>query len=212
MAEIAAKTVNAFLMPGEAVLSLIGAIAPEAEAIMRIDYGATIYPLIFSLIAWTAVLVIGLYVVKIVKNLAWQTSALVHTFIYWVRNSLGNIKTRLLWQYRRFFPHQSDDTQLVSQEEFDKLDIAVLRTLFKKGPAIAASAPELAEVFTLRPAQVQRRLEKLAQNHMLRTVIGSTDGYDNYRLTDSGLTFITMMQRQARMTANVSPVSASGTG
>lgn len=212
MAELVTNTVNAFLMPGEAVLSLIGRIAPETEAIMRIDYGATVYPLIFSLLAWTIAMVIGLYIVKIVKNAAWQTNALIHTFIYWVRNSLGNIKTRLLWQYRRFFPHESDDTQFVSREEFDKLDIAVLRTLFKKGPGVASSAPELAETFTLRPAQVQRRLEKLADNHMLRTVIGSTDGYDNYRLTDSGLTFITMMQRQSRMTGNVSPVSASGSG
>jgi hypothetical protein len=212
MAEITATTVTMFLMPGEAILSLIGGISPETEAIMRIDYGATIYPLIFSLLVWTLALIIGLYIVKFVKNALWQTSALFRTFVYWIKSSLGNIKTRLLWQYRRFFPHRSDDTQLVSQEEFDKFDIAVLRTLFRKGPGAAASAPELARAFDLRPVQVQRRLEKLAQNHMLCAVTGPIEVYENYRLTDSGLTFITMMQRQARVSANVSPVSVSGPG
>ena len=198
MAETVSAIYRAFLMPGEAILSLIGKVAPETEAIMRIDSGATIYPLIFSLAAWTVALVIGLYVIKIVKNAFWQTSALILTLIYAVKNLFGNLKTRLLWKYRQFFPHKTDNGHEVSQEEFDKLDIAVLRALFKGGPGTATSAPDLAEKFKLRPAQVQRRLEKLSANQMLRTVIGSTDGYDNYRLTDSGLAFITMMQRRAR--------------
>lgn len=212
MAESVAAIVEAFLLPGESVLVLIGKLSPETEAIMRIDYGGTIYPLIFSLVVWTLVIVLGLMLYGIIKNALWQANALVHTFFYWVKNTAGNLKTRLLWQYRRFFPHRSDDTEVVSQEEFDKLDIAVLRALFKQGPATASSAPDLAEKFSLRPAQVQRRLDKLTHNQMLRTVMGSTDGYDNYRLTDSGLTFITMMQRQARVAPGVSPVSASGSG
>jgi hypothetical protein len=31
---------------------------------------------------------------------------------------------------------------------------------------------------------------------MLDTVIGSTDGYDNFRLSPSGATFVAMWQRQ----------------
>ena len=212
MAKTVEAIVNAFLMPGEATFSFIGWVSPRAEAIMRIEPGGTIYCLVFSLLAWTLVLVVGLYLLKIIKNAAWQTSALVRTFHYWVRNQLGLIKTRLLWKYRQFFPHTSDSDQVVGQEEFDTLDIAVMRALFKQGPGTSTSAPDLAEKFSLRPAQVQRRLEKLAQNHMLRSVIGSTDGFENYRLSDSGLTFITMLQRQARVSAGVTPVSASGSG
>ncbi len=212
MAKTAAAIYHAFLIPGEAILSLIGKISPQTEEIMRIDYGGMIYPLIFALVAWTITLIIGLWILRFLRNLAWQTSAICHTMVHWVKMSLGNLKTKLLWKYRQFFPHKERSNHIVSQEEFDKLDIAVLRTFFQKGPGIATSAPELAEKFTLRPAQIQRRLEKLSQNQMLRSVIGSTEGYDNYRLTDSGLTFITMMQRQARVSAGVSPVSASGSG
>ena len=74
------------------------------------------------------------------------------------------------------------------------------------------SAPELTGQLKLRPAQIQHRLENLMHHQMVQSVIGSTDGYENYRLTDSGLAFITMMQRQARVTPGVSPVSASGSG
>ena len=212
MAKTVEAIVNAFLLPGEAILSLIGKVAPETEAIMRIDYGATIYPLVFSLVVWTVALIVGLIIIKMIKNAVWQTAALIRTFHYWVRNQLGNIKTKLLWKYRKFFPHKSDIDAIVGQEEFDRLDIAVMRTLFKQGPAMASSAPDLAEKFSLRPAEVQRRLEKLAENHMVRSVIGSTDGFENYRLSDSGLTFITMMQRRARVSSGVTPVSASGSG
>ena len=58
------------------------------------------------------------------------------------------------------------------------------------------SAPELAEKFTLRPAQVQSRLEKLRKNNMLRPTKGTTDGFENYGLTDSGQAFVAMFQRQ----------------
>ena len=48
--------------------------------------------LLFALVAWTLVLVLGLFIYKIIKNAFWQTSALIRTFIYWVRNTIGNIK------------------------------------------------------------------------------------------------------------------------
>jgi RIO-like serine/threonine protein kinase len=84
--------------------------------------------------------------------------------------------------------------------EFDDIDLAVLRTASAQGPGFALSAPELAEKFTMRPAQVQRSLDRLRQNKMLDSVIGSTDGYDNYRLTDSGFAFLAMLQRQQART------------
>ena len=80
--------------------------------------------------------------------------------------------------------------------EFDDLDLAVLRSATMQGAGFAMSAPELAEQFRMRPAQVQRSLNKLSKNKMLAYVIGSTDGFDNYRLTDSGAAFFSMWERQ----------------
>lgn len=80
--------------------------------------------------------------------------------------------------------------------EFDDLDLAVLRSASVQGAGFALSAPELAEQFRMRPAQVQRSLNMLSKNKMLAYVIGSTDGFDNYRLTDSGAAFFAMWERQ----------------
>jgi DNA-binding MarR family transcriptional regulator len=212
MAETAKAIYQAFTLPGEWILSVIGRFSPQAEEIMRVDHGAIIVPFVLSLLAWTLVIVAGLMISRMFRNFAWQTAAICRTLVWRVKMSLGSLKTRLIWKYRQFFPHRGDHGEMVSREEFDNIDIAVLRLLFQRGPGMAMSAPELAEKFSLRPAQIQHRLDSLMQNQMLRSVIGSTDGYENYRLTDSGLTFITMMQRQARVTPGVSPVSASGSG
>ncbi len=212
MAETAKAIYQAFTMPGEWILSVIGRFSPQAEEIMRVDHGAVIVPFVLSLLVWTLVIVGGLLVSRICRNIAWQIAALARTLVWRLKMGVGSLKTRLIWKWRQLFPPKESSSEIVSREEFDNIDIAVMRTLFKRGPGMAVSAPELAEKLKLRPAQMQHRLENLMQNHMLRTVIGSTDGYDNYRLTDSGLAFITMMGRQARVTAGVSPVSASGSG
>ncbi len=210
MANTVAAIYNAFLLPGEAILTLIGKISPQTEAIMRIESGAVIYPLLLSLVAWTVMLVIGLMIFRIVRNAFWQTSALVRTLIHAVKLSLGNFKTRLVWKYRQLFPHTSSREESVLQAQFDDIDIAVLASISHRGPGIATSAPDLAQKYKLRPAQIQHRLDKLVSHQMLRSIKGSTDGYENYRPTDSGLAFIAMCERQAAQRLNL--VSASGSG
>ena len=86
----------------------------------------------------------------------------------------------------------------VPEIDFDDLDLAVLRSAAARGPGLATSAPEIAEKFKLRPSQVQRSIDKLRQSRMLDTVIGTTDGYGNFRLSPSGAAFVAMWQRQNR--------------
>ncbi len=212
MAETAKAIYQAFTMPGEWILSVIGRFSPQAEEIMRVDHGAIIVPFVLSLLVWTLVLVGGLFLSRMCRNAAWQVAALCRTLVWRVKMGVGSIKTRLIWKWRHFFPPKDNRSQVVGREEFDNVDIAVLRTLFKRGPDMTVSAAELAEKLRLRPAQVQHRLDNLTENHMLQSAVGSTNGRDIYRLTDSGLAFITMMSRQARVTAGVSPASASGSG
>lgn len=212
MAETAKAIYHAFTLPGEWLLSVVGHLAPQAEEIMRAEHGAIIVPFVLSLLVWTLLIIAGLMVSRMFRNLAWQTAAICRTAVWRLRMALGSLKTRLIWKYRQFFPHKGDDSAMVSREEFDKVDIAVLRTLFKQGPGAAVAAPELARTLPMRRAQVQQRLDNLARHQMLAPVKGSRGRFEYYQLTDSGLAFITMMQRQARTTIGVSPVSASGSG
>ncbi len=94
-------------------------------------------------------------------------------------------------------PRREDDgIDAVPGIDFDDLDLAVLRSAAAGGPGMATSAPEVAEQFKLRPSQVQRSVDKLRRNKMLDVVIGTTDGYENVRLSPSGATFVAMWQRQ----------------
>lgn len=64
-----------------------------------------------------------------------------------------------------------------------------------RGRGFTTSAPELASNFGLRPAQFQKSLSNLQSSKMISTVIGSTDGFDNYRLTDYGAAYMKMWER-----------------
>ena len=210
VAEYASAMYRGILAPGEILLSWIEAIAPQTAAIMTTGNGGAITLLILTLLAWTLIVVAGLLLSRLCRKIAWQISALIRVFFYRVKMFVGDMKTRLIWKYREYFPHKTTQTESVSQAQFDDLDIAVLASVSRRGPGMATSAPELAEKYKLRPAQIQDRLDKLAQNHMLCSVIGSTDGHENYRLTDSGLALIAMCERQAA--ARIKPTCASASG
>ena len=92
---------------------------------------------------------------------------------------------------------------------FDKLDILVLEFAAAKGPGFAISAPEIAEELSLRPSEIQERLDKLTRFTMLQSVIGSTDGYENFRLTQAGETYASMLQGKRPATAVPAPKAAN---
>ena len=76
----------------------------------------------------------------------------------------------------------------------NRLDLMVLELAKAAGPSFALSAPELSDRMNLRPAQIQQCLEKLSQNNLLDFTLGTTDGYENYRLNDTGSYILTMWQ------------------
>ena len=79
---------------------------------------------------------------------------------------------------------------------FDDFDFTVLQATADCGPGTTTSAPELVSKYGLRPAQFQKSLSKLRSSKMITAVIGSTEGFDNYRLTDYGAAYMKMLQRR----------------
>lgn len=76
------------------------------------------------------------------------------------------------------------------------MDFTVLQAAADLGPGFTTSAPELASQYGLRPSQLEESLLKLQDNKMITSVLGSTDGFDNYRLTDSGAAYIRMWDQR----------------
>lgn len=197
LGESADAIYRAFLSPGDLLLSFFEYLAPESVAVLTLGQGAIIVPFVLALLFWTTLAVVGLLVLGICKNVLRQVDAITRTILHRLSLALGNLKMKVVWKFRSLLPRRKvSGISMAPMVEFDDVEIAALRFASARGPGFTISAPELAEKFTLRPAQVQRSLDKLNKNKMLCSVIGSTDGYENYRLTDSGSAFVEMLQRQ----------------
>ena len=188
-----------YLVPGDFVLSKFAELAPLTAASWGIANSddSIAAAAILSGIFWLLMTFIALRLYRYSSSLLRNIVALYHTAWYRGRQAAGSLKTLLLCRLREFVPRRRDDGIDTTPEiDFDDVDLAVLRTAAARGPGLATSAPEIAEKFKLRPAEVQRSVDKLRRNRMLDTVIGNTDGYDNFRLSPSGATFVAMWQRR----------------
>ena len=188
-----------YLAPGDFVLSKFAELAPLTAASWGVPAGAdaTVVTAVTSGIFWLLMSVIAWRLFRYGQSFLRNLVAVLHTIWYRSRQAAGSLKTRVICRLREFVPRRRDDgIDAVPEIDFDDLDLAVLRSAAARGPGMATSAPEVAEKFKLRPSQVQRSVDKLCRNNMLDTVIGTTDGYENFRLSPSGATFVAMWQRR----------------
>lgn len=201
---------NAFAWPGEYALPQLGNMVPDITAYMSTPTNYTTAVVILSLIYWYLVVVLMTIFVRTCRDVARIVTATARTIIFRIILEAGNAKTRLVCRLRQRLPWgKTAQDATAPAVEFDKLDIAILKAAVVKGPGFAFSAPELAEQFSLRPVQVQRSLDKLCSNTMITTVLGSTEGFGNYRLTDSGNSFVGMWAQQKPRTVEDSTMSDS---
>jgi hypothetical protein len=186
--DLALSIYGAFVMPGDIVLTMLGVAGDDRTVSMLF---------IISLTVWFLIAVAGLGVLKLAQNAARFVSAMFRTVMYRMSLAVGNFKTKLILKLRQLFPKRAArNADAIPMVEFDDIDLAVLRTAAARGPGFTTSAPEIAEQLTLRPAQIQRSLEKLSHNKMLEYTIGSTDGFDNYRVSQMGSAFALNWSRQ----------------
>ena len=190
-----------FLAPGDFLLAQYLQHAPLSAARAGIAHDADTLVLssVVSLFFWLIVLFALWRVVRLCGDFIRTVGAVLLTIRYKIGYVVGGWKTRFVIRFReRFPPREQSGIEAVPEIDFDDLDLAVLQTAAAGGPAFALSAPELAEKFRMRPAQVQKSLERLRKNRMVDIVIGSTDGFQNYRLTPTGETFVSIWQRQSQ--------------
>ena len=190
---------NFFTLPGEYAINQLTLHAPGLASLLGItEAGASItFTIVLSLVIWMLGCVSVWGSTRLVQNLYRITGALVRTFWYRITQAAGGLKTRFVCNFRQLFPvHHSDRHKAASEVEFDDFDFTVLQAAAKHGPGYTTSAPELASQFGLRPSQFHESLSKLHGNRMIATVIGSTEGFDNYRLTDYGEAYIKMWERR----------------
>lgn len=189
---------KSLLLPGEFLLQKLAEHAPGLAATLGMaDKAPSLLSLIVvSIVSWL-LLAVAVYVAfRICRALLRIVSSWLRIIAYRTSSFLGSLKTRLVCKIRQWFPAGTQATADLPTVEFDDLDLAVLRSTAACGPGFTTSAPELAGELTLRPVQVQRVLEKLRKYNMVDNVIGSTDGFDNYRLSRMGAAYMTRWKQQ----------------
>jgi hypothetical protein len=190
---------EAFVSPGVFLLSHFAAQVPTlAETLGVVDKQSGILPLILSLAVWFLLAVVAIKILQLWQNLLRIVTATCKAITFRVSLAKRNFRTALTRTLRRLIPGQSNRAVTTLEVEFDDLDLAVLRSTARLGPGFTTSAPELAGQLQLRPGMIQGSLDKLSNNKMLDCVIGSSDGFETYRLSQSGAYYMAMWLRQER--------------
>lgn len=188
-----------FILPGDFLLSLFAEHLPSLASKLGVgsDDHSVILSTVVALLSWICAAIVVWASVRLALNISRILGAGCRTISFRVSLALGNFKTQIVCKIRAMVPRRRpENSDSAPEVRFSDLDMAVLRSAAACGPGFATSAPELAEQLTMRPAQIQRSIDKLVENKLLDSVIGSTDGFDNYRLSLSGTTFMTMWERR----------------
>lgn len=189
----------AFMLPGEFLLSRFVAIAPVSAERFGIagEAAGTTLPVVLSSLTWILLFLVLWMLLRLLRKAARIAGTAIRIFFFRISVAVCSFKTKLVLKLRELLPQRKQaELSPIPMVEFDDLDLAVLRCASARGPGFALSAPELAEQFSMLPSQIQRSFDKLCKNKMLDDVIGATDGFTNYRLTDAGAAFVAMWQRQ----------------
>ena len=188
-----------FTLPGTYLLEALTEHAPGITALLGISNPSDSIALVIvlSALAWVFA-VIGCWgIVTLGRNFYRISEAIIRTLWHRAMQSVGNVRTWVICRYRGLLPKKTTSSPKVTpQISFDDFDFTVLRAAAERGPGFSTSAVELADKYSLRPSQFERSLGKLNSNKMITTVIGSTDGFDNYRLTDYGAAYLQMWEQR----------------
>ena len=195
--EVGNTIYKVFVLPGEFVLSWLYEFVPTAAAQLNIisDKQSALTLIVLSFLLWSLLAFAVAKMWQLLQNLIRITTAAGRTLFFRVSLAFGNLEKRVMRGLQRLIPQRSAAAVAVPEVDFDDLDLAVLHSAAARGPGFTTSAPELAEQLTYRPTQIQRSLNKLSKNKLLDGVIGSTDGFDNYRLSESGSHFVATLRR-----------------
>jgi hypothetical protein len=190
---------NFFTMPGTYLLEALTVHAPGITALLGISSpsNSIVLVIVLSGLAWIFAVIACWGIVMLARNCYRISEAIIRTLWYRATQFAGNVRTWMICRYRSLLPKQAASSpEAMPEVLFDDFDFTVLQAAAERGPGFSTSAAELASKYSLLPSRFQKSLGKLSSNKMLTTVIGSTDGFDNYRLTDYGAAYLQMWEQR----------------
>jgi hypothetical protein len=191
-----AAAYDLLLLPGNYLLSIV---TRTPDAAILSDGDALLLRSVVSALVWLVIIGLIWQLLRLIKSIARVLLAIWLTAKFRVEQGLRNFRTRLVCAFRQLVAgRRFQHIQGTSEVEFDDIDVAVLRNGAGLMPGHALSIAELAGRLTIRPSLVQSSIEKLRKLKLVELAFGSTDGFENYRLTGHGVTLLAAWRRNAR--------------
>ncbi len=190
---------NLYLVPGRFLLDLIAVYAPPVASWLGLESSSE--PVVLTIVLSTLLWLIMCATIWTITRVAFHArrigEAVVYNAFHSVANAFGSARTWLLCRYRgRFSAFPDNDSAVPVETDIGSFDLAVLQAAAEAGPGYTTSAAELANRFNMLPSRFVQSLQRLHRNQMIDTTIGSTDGFDNYRVTMHGAAFADMCRNR----------------
>ena len=189
-----------FMTPGEWLASMSIMYAPSLVASLGISAAEStvLAPLILSILSWTIIALLLRQLLYLLRGLLKAIGDMIMRLRFRTFIALRSFLKKLGLERLMWWKDSGSETE-PEKLSLNRLDLMVLELAKAAGPGFALSAPELSDRMNLRPEQIQQCLDKLSQNNLLDFTRGATDGYENYRLNETGTYILTMWQQyQAR--------------
>ncbi|MFQ5983556.1 MAG: hypothetical protein ACE5KS_09305, partial [Woeseiaceae bacterium] len=186
------------MAPGVWLASKLIEHAPSLAASMGLspDGNAVLAPLILTILSWTIAALLLRRLLYPLRSLMKAVGVMIMRIRYRTLIALRGLKTMFGSDPDSVDrPGDADGEEQTEEFKLSRLDLIVLNLAKTLGPGFALSAPELANRLNLRPDQIQECLEKLSRYSMIDHTRVMTDGYENYRLNNTGSYVLTMWEQ-----------------
>ena len=188
------------MVPGVWLASKIFEHAPSLAASLGIspDGNAVVAPLVLTILSWTIAALLLRQLLYPLRSLIRAIGIVIMRIKYRTVIALHGFKTMFTMDPDSVDrPRDADGKEQAEEFKLSRLDLIVLDLAKTLGPGFALSAGELANRLNLRPDQTQECLEKLSRHKLIDHTTVVTDGYENYRLTDTGSYVLTMWEQHS---------------
>lgn len=185
------------MAPGNWLASKLIGYAPSLAQTLGIsaDGNAVVAPLILTILSWTIAALLLRRLLYPLRGLIKAVGLKITRFRYRSLIALHGLRT--MFGSEPDSVDRPGDAEGEEQSEgfrLNRLDLIVLNLAKTLGPGFALSAPELANRLNLGPNQIQESLEKLSRHSLIDHTTVMTDGYENYRLNETGSYVLTMWE------------------
>lgn len=197
--DIAAPGSDSFLLaPGHLTWELLSALSPTAAASIAGPEGIPGDGIIalLAISAWFAGILVGVSALRLLARILVRWA---HAVRFWLSNWAEDLRVGVKMRLKRLDWRQKQEGFVQQEVELDMLDLAVLDHGATLAPGFAITVTDLAEQLKLRPSSVEKSLNKLHQHKLVDPLLGSTDGFGNYCLTDSGAWFVAAHRQNGEM-------------